>query len=330
MSGEPLRIGVIGAGEMAVSSHLPVLLALEGARVAWIADRDAARAEMVGRAFGVKARVAASDPRDLPPADVALLALPYGAREPYYAALAARGTAVYAEKPFARTTAEHDARCALFGPARLACGLQRRSWGPARALRELVRSGPFGRLLAARVELGSPGLTPGGGYVGDPRLAGGGLLFEVGVHAVDLALFCTDSVDVDVRSAKVELHAGLDVHVEAEARVLTENGSAFDLSILSSALRFTALANSFTFEHADLVFSAWGDGAMRVKPRGGGPAFSISAEAMTYPRTSAQAVHAHWSRFLQGLREGEPNETSAGASRLSTSVIEQVYARGEG
>jgi len=322
-----LEIGVIGAGEIAANSHLPVLRSLEGARIAYVADRDEARAKLVGRAFGAQG-LAPQSPRDLPPADVVLLSLPYGARPAYYEVLAARGTAVYAEKPFARTLAEHDARCAAFGPARLACGLQRRSWGPARALREILRAAPFGKLLRARVEVGGPGLTPGGGYLGDPKLAGGGLLAEVGIHAVDLALFCADAAEVEVQAAKQEAHAGLDIHTEAEAQVTTYHGDRFELSVLASALRFTSLANTFTFEHAELAFAAWGDGAIQVKPRGGGPVLSITTESMEYPRTSAQSIHAHWSRFLEGLREDKPNETSAAASRLSTSFLEQTYARG--
>jgi hypothetical protein len=37
--------------------------------------------------------------------------------------------------------------------------------------------------------------------------------------------------------------------------------------------------------------------------------------------------HAHWSRFLDGVRTGTVNPTCAVDSRVTTSVIDQLYAR---
>ncbi|MCB1022651.1 MAG: Gfo/Idh/MocA family oxidoreductase, partial [Acidobacteria bacterium] len=97
----PIRIGIVGAGDIVRAVHLPVLLAMPQAQVEWLCDVDTNRAKTMSKAYGPRAVEAPRDPGDLPEADVVLLATPYGVRRPYYEALRARGTAIYVEKPFA-------------------------------------------------------------------------------------------------------------------------------------------------------------------------------------------------------------------------------------
>ncbi len=73
-----LVVGVVGAGQMALEAHLPVLLNVAGLRVGWIADQDRARARSAGRALRIAGHVARGDPDRLPEADLVLLAVPYG------------------------------------------------------------------------------------------------------------------------------------------------------------------------------------------------------------------------------------------------------------
>lgn len=118
---ENTKIGIIGAGNVVTTIHLPVLLALDAVEVSWIADKNAKRAQQVADAHGIPAAGLAQGAESIPEADVVLLAIPYGVRAPYYERLAARSIAVYAEKPFARTAVEHAELCDLFASHRLAC-----------------------------------------------------------------------------------------------------------------------------------------------------------------------------------------------------------------
>lgn len=77
----PVAIGIIGAGMIASTVHLPVLKNIPHARICWIADIDGKLASEVGGAYGV-----ASIPFDmaspsLPSCDVALLAVPVHSRD---------------------------------------------------------------------------------------------------------------------------------------------------------------------------------------------------------------------------------------------------------
>src|SRR5258708_7826136 len=101
-----IKIGVIGAGWVAQSWHLPVLAAMPQVDLKWICDVDRARAEKTARAFGV--RETRQNAVDCPDVDIALLAIPLGFRGPVMATVFSRKWHAFVEKPFAATLAEHD------------------------------------------------------------------------------------------------------------------------------------------------------------------------------------------------------------------------------
>jgi predicted dehydrogenase len=326
---EPLTVGVLGTGTMASEVHLPALLASADARVVWVSDRDAARARRVAKAHGVRAVDLTGDLLALPRADVVLLGIPYGARAPYYPVLAEMGAAVYVEKPFARSLAEHDAQAAPFAAERVAVGYQKRSAAFAKALREVVASGLFGELTGMRVEYGRPGVATGGRYSTNLALAGGGILFEVGVHVLDLALFVADAASVEGTTGRMERELGFDVHTEATTTVRTNRGGSVHLEVLVTNLWHTTGELLLRFERAEVRVDPFGEGIVHVRPRGSSIALTLGGEAAVFPNTSGQMVWAHWGAFLRGIREGKPNATNASATRVTTALVEGLYSLAE-
>lgn len=103
----PLRLGVIGAGTISQSVHLP-LVRRAGFELAWIADLSAGRAEAVGRAHGARWT---SDPAELlaaPDVDAVLIATP-GAHADLTIEALRHGKHVLAEKPLGLSLAAIDA-----------------------------------------------------------------------------------------------------------------------------------------------------------------------------------------------------------------------------
>jgi len=92
-----LTVGVIGAGEITTKIHLPAMTAMNGVRIAYIADVNLNAARQAGASYGIDSLGLDGDPSSLPSTDVALLAIPVGARAPFYELFAGRGTAVFAE-----------------------------------------------------------------------------------------------------------------------------------------------------------------------------------------------------------------------------------------
>ena len=323
-------VGVVGCGEIVWNLHLPVLLNHPWASVAWLTDRDPEKARKAGRSFGIRHAVFPESPADLPDADVVLLAIPYGVREPYYTALGPRGTAVYVEKPFARRLSEHDEYCRRFAPGRLAVGFQRRSSGFARLLRDLISSGVLGNLRKMTFEFGEPGIRTGGRYSSNLRMAGGGILFEVGCHVLDLLLFVSEAVHTEPRSIRMERHKGFDIETVATMDVFDSTGRSIELSFACTNLRSTSMEIVLEFDTAVVTAPVGGDTGVTVAGLGPSPHLRILPAAGTYPETAAQMAAAHWRAFLGGVQTGKPNLSSAQATRVTTAVLQQLYGAPSG
>jgi predicted dehydrogenase len=102
----PIRIGVIGAGIIAQSIHIPTLYR-GGFRVVQVCDLSPSRADEVSKRYGVKGTTVPEDIVNSPDIDAVLIATPGSHAELTLAALAA-GKHVLAEKPLALTLAEVD------------------------------------------------------------------------------------------------------------------------------------------------------------------------------------------------------------------------------
>jgi len=332
MSGERrFSIGIVGAGSIVRDAHLPVLWAGPHWRPAWVTDADDDVASRVAEGYGMRAVPAARAPAGLPPADIVLVAIPLGARGPYLEVLRGREGALYVEKPVAATVTEHRLLVESFGePWRVAHGLQRRSFGPTGVARRLVDESPFGPLISVRAGFGRPGGGRYGGFRADPRLSGGGILLEHGIHLLDSVLFLTRAVAASVREARMTLHAGLDVHTELELDVDRGSGESIPCSLCFSWLCETETGVSLRFEHAELTYSIYDrTGRMRLSARGSRHACRLSPEWHDpLPLTPPQILHEHWGHVTRALVEQRPNHTSAVDSILTTEIVEACYERG--
>ena len=322
--GFEISVGIVGAGEIVVGMHLPTLKATDGVSVTWLADLDGAKARRVGRAFRVDGLAAPRDPSLLPAADVVLLAIPFGARDPYYAALSARGSGIYVEKPFARTVAYHQTITAMFPEYQLGVGFQRRSWAPITTLREIVAHRLFGALRRVTLGFGGPGIVARSSYMSDIRLTGGGILFENGVHWLDVAAFVADAVAARVHHGRMIESEGFDLHTEASIELTTGSGDQVELEVTVSVLADTLGRMDFAFEYAT-VSCSFESPTLEVRPTTAKRVYYL-VPARRAPETAYQTLHAHWSQYLRGLRARRVNDTSACRSLLTTRLLEDLYA----
>jgi predicted dehydrogenase len=266
---------------------------------------------------------------DLPQADVMLLGIPFGVREPYYEALRSREVALYVEKPIALTLREHRRLCDWFADSRLACGFQRRLWAPTQLVRRILADRLFGGLREVRFGFGDPGIVVSGKYSADPRLASGGILAETAVHGIDALLYILDATSVRLDSVRMICDGGFDLHTEARLSAITSSGE-IDWELKVSCLEETINQLEFICDTATFSYSLFGDGAITVKPHGAAGQYVLSPERAMQPFTAAQTFHAFWSLFLSGVRTGQVNETAASQSLLTTAVLEGLYEQGRG
>jgi myo-inositol 2-dehydrogenase / D-chiro-inositol 1-dehydrogenase len=100
---EPLRVGLIGAGAVVQSIHLPTLARLpELLRVVHVADPEPARAEAIAQRFGARASSAAGELLADPQIDVVAVCSPASLHAEHVIAAAEAGVrAILCEKPLA-------------------------------------------------------------------------------------------------------------------------------------------------------------------------------------------------------------------------------------
>lgn len=332
-------VGIVGAGDIARSAHLPTLRALANADVAWVTDVDPGRAEAVGRAYKVRHCPLPQDLSRLPQADVVLLAIPYGVRMPYYEVLRERNCAVYVEKPLARTVEEHRRICSWFPDYALASGLMMRCWGTNLLIREAIDSHLFGSLRAVRFGFGRPGLVTHGRYYFDTSKGGGGMVSEVGIHGIDSLLFATRAVSAGIDDVRVVWDRDLDLHTDVRLTLRLPKGASAACRITVTAMESTIDGMEFEFDHAVLSYPLLGQGYalhgdsvdmnVTVRPLGAGNSYTLLPDkSRSFPSTKFQMFHDNWRRFLAGFRTGQANWTAADQSMLTTEVVQMIGQAG--
>lgn len=183
-----LRLGVIGAGDVATGDYLPEAHRLaERATIVAIASRDGDRAATVAERYGIAASCAGYQAllsRD--DIDAVVNLTPAAVHTEVNRAVIESGRHLYSEKPFAGSVAEAvelteaSTRCDLA----LVCAPSVMVFPQVRRARALVDAGTIGPVRSATGQfLG--GLPPWAGYESDPSpffAAGSGPLVDIGVY----------------------------------------------------------------------------------------------------------------------------------------------------
>ncbi|MFI8435869.1 Gfo/Idh/MocA family oxidoreductase [Streptomyces sp. NPDC079020] len=190
----PLRVALVGYGLAGSVFHAPLIAATEGLALDTVVtsneERQAqARAEFPGVRFA-----ASSDEllRRADELDLIVIATPNKTHVPLAGAVLEAGLPVVVDKPLAGTAAEARELAALAKERGLLLSVfQNRRWdNDFRTLARLIADGGLGEVLRfeSRFERWRP--HPKGGWreSGDPDEIGG-LLYDLGSHVVDQALF---------------------------------------------------------------------------------------------------------------------------------------------
>lgn len=191
------RLGFAGVGWIG-RNRLEAIQRSELATIAAVADVVSASAERVVHEMAPNASVAQSFEELLAlDLDGVVIATPNALHASQTIAALRRGLAVFCQKPLTRTAAEtrlvlNAAREAdrLLGvdfSYRYTTGVQR--------IRELIRAGTLGHIYGVELVFHNA-YGPDKPWFYDSRLSGGGCLLDLGIHLVDLALWCLDFPEV--------------------------------------------------------------------------------------------------------------------------------------
>lgn len=191
-SSSVLRFGFIGTGAIAGWGADMVNKHPHGKLVA-AHDPHAERLADFCKGHGnPKAYASASELFADPDVDAVYIAVPNKFHVPLTLEALAAGKHVMLEKPFAMNTAEAEAAAAAARKAGkvLTLGMNQRFSHRAQQFRALVQSGTFGDIYHAKAYwLRRSGIPKLGTWFGSKDLAGGGCLYDIGVHVLDLCLY---------------------------------------------------------------------------------------------------------------------------------------------
>ena len=183
----PLRLGVIGCGQIARAIHLPVLRRISEARIVALAEPvDASRAAAAALAPGATAY---SDYRELLNAgglDAVVICAPPHLHAPSAIAAFDAGLHVYLEKPLAPSLADAEPAVQAWRRARTVgmIGFNFRFHPQIARIRERLRDGAIGDPLAVRAVFSIlPHELPEWKRT---RRTGGGVLLDLASHHIDL------------------------------------------------------------------------------------------------------------------------------------------------
>ena len=214
MSSTEIRVALIGFGLGGAFFHAPLIAATGGMRLAAVVTGNAERRAQALRDYPGVRVLAGPDAlwHEAGDYDLAVISTPNRSHVPLALAALDAGLPVVIDKPFATSAAE--ARRVILAAREKSLALSAyhiRRWdSECLTLRGLMAQGRLGRVLRfeSRMERWRP--QPKGGWKErDITEEGGGLLYDIGSHLIDQALYLFGPVrevyaELDIRRAGVE------------------------------------------------------------------------------------------------------------------------------
>jgi predicted dehydrogenase len=187
------RVGIIGAGTIVGYAHIPGFHGIDNAEVVALCDVNETRAQQVAAEHGIPA--AYGDYRkmlDESKPNIVVVATPNAFHHQMSMDALDAGANVLCEKPLAidYADAEEMVATAAAKDLTLTVGAHFRYSATTQAVKTHADAGFFGNIYAARSlwqrRRGIPGF---GSWFTRKELAGGGALLDIGIHALDRALY---------------------------------------------------------------------------------------------------------------------------------------------
>jgi predicted dehydrogenase len=315
-----IEIGIIGAGGISSSVHLPLLTCIENVTIKFIADTFDPMD--LAKVYNTKS-IQISDVSSLPNCDIVVLATPVGAREEYIREFSKRDTAIFTEKPFATTLESHNQFLQMSN--KISCNYMRIFYNSTRQIKNIISSGLFGSLKKITItEGGIIGKTNRGkdSYQADPKLSGGGILMESGCHTFSQLSFIFN--DISVRQAKIVWQDNFDVDAQVIFDVL-DNSTSIDYHI--TMLKPVESISRFFFEHAIVSFNHLVPNSIfNISDYHNKYQFTLS-QCTEFANTFAQAYYLKWKSFFDNLSSNKTLDTKFETSLMTTQMTTDIFQK---
>ncbi len=219
-----MKFAIIGCGH-AGRRHADQFKRIPGAELVGCCDNSAQAAEQFARDYQTTAYTDIDSLLNLK-LDGVTICTPPSTHIPIVASAIQRGIRVLCEKPLATNL---DECLSLSQTDPLACAFKFRHLSGGAILRDMIRRGELGSILAIRGTAVSD-LDMTGRWFSNRALSGGGVLFDNGVHLIDLCRFLVGDVD-EVSATISGGKRKLDVEESATILLRMECGASVELFV---------------------------------------------------------------------------------------------------
>jgi 1,5-anhydro-D-fructose reductase (1,5-anhydro-D-mannitol-forming) len=315
--------GIIGCGQVTELKSGPAFNQVEGSRLVAVMRRDATAAEDYAKRHAVpKWYVTARDLIHDPEVNAVYIATPPNAHAELALEVAASGKPCYVEKPMARTAEECRQMIEGFSAKNLPLfvAYYRRALPHFSRVKALIESSELGALRQLNYDFASPSMLGANGAEGwrfDPEIAGGGLFWDLGSHALDLFDFWMGPLK----------------GVEGQLLVAKGGGAVEELVSMSAhtaeGVSITGAWNFISRNSADVVTLRFSAGEIRCSVFGPPEVEITDSAGDTRTETFQLPENIQLpliSNIVKSLREGAVALSTGASARRTNEVIDAVAA----
>jgi predicted dehydrogenase len=183
-----IRYGIVGFGRHAVKRLLPGFALAKHSRVVALSRRDISRARQSAAEHGIQLAFDSVEALcKSPEVDVVFVTSPNSAHLADVLTATRAGKPVLCEKPMAINAEECREMIAAAKAANVHLGIAHcfRFEDSVNWIRDHVTAGKIGRPVLARADFGFWGVGHVRSWMSDPKIAGGGPIYDIGVHCID-------------------------------------------------------------------------------------------------------------------------------------------------
>jgi predicted dehydrogenase len=236
-AGKVLRVAVVGLGHLHPRSYMPLFDADPATKVVAVVEEDRALRESFCADFGVRGypSVAALLAEDAP--DIAAIFLPHADCPEAAIRCAGKGVHLIVEKPMAASAsgAEEIVRAARSAGVKLTTGYLWRLHPAAIECKRIIESGAIGQVVGAEGRCAAGRLhryiQGHAAWMLQRSRSGGGPMYNLGVHWIDLFRWLLTDEVVEVSGRNVKVNTEYDIEDNSFAHLRFAKGAIASLDI---------------------------------------------------------------------------------------------------
>jgi len=328
LKSQKIRYGIIGFGGFAERAIGPALRNSPNAELVAIHKRSLDDAQRKAREHNIS--LAFDRARDLvthPDVDAVFIASANADHCEQTLLAAAAGKHVIVEKPMAIRQREADRMIEACARARVRLMVAHMiRFSPlAQRIRQRIAEGSIGRVIAARADFSFDASTSPRTWIFDRKLAGGGPVFDIGVHCLDSLRFVLDDEVVTVSAELSPLPTATRTEETAQIALTFSKGAigsifcSFVSPFRRSFIRVTGTEGILSAEDFTL-----GSRTLELTIQHGraGALEGLSTERVEVPNLYVQEITHFSDRILSGGEHVSPGENGCQNQRVLDAVME--------